>query len=100
MGFWRAGRKGTLRKAFDTDGDGKRSGTETADFGVRAANVNCVTTVRGLAYFGDARENLTMDMDNIILADGRNMTDLSSVAVDGVSSQKSTGLAYVLCSNT
>lgn len=73
-----------LRKAFDTNGDGKLSGAELANFKVLVTNADGSTTTQTLAQLGITEIGLKPDVTMITLPDGSQITGQSTFVMNGV----------------
>jgi hypothetical protein len=72
-----------LREAFDTNGDGKLSGTELAPFKVMVTNPDGTIVAKTLAELGITEIKLTPDATHIELPDGSVITGQSTFIKDG-----------------
>ena len=67
-----------LRSRFDTNGDGKLTGTELTGFKVMKTNADGSLTAVTLASLGITKINLTQDATQIALPDGSQITGLGA----------------------
>ncbi len=75
-----------LRRAFDSNGDGKLSSADTrwGEFRVQVTNADGSTSVKTLAELGITEINLRADTTRITLPDGSVITGQSTFMINGV----------------